>query len=212
MREGSRPMTNPFYSTNRPLSRLRPRQERFVREYSRSGNAKRAATLAGYSVRSAKQVGCAMLKKPHIRRALETLRAGMAPPDEGRLTPQWAIRQLLEETTDPNPRIRLSAKRSILHALATLGPEAGQLECRNCAEARKRRKRLEELSRDELRLERVGESAQEIRRKPKLEFETWERNTRNRVEEAIMAAKRIRGDIPGYDPRPAKWPLHLKRT
>ncbi len=57
-------MTDDHRPTTRPLAGLTPRQERFAREYARSGNAKRSATLAGYSARGAKQAGCALWKYP----------------------------------------------------------------------------------------------------------------------------------------------------
>jgi len=45
---------------------LTPRQELFVAEYPRDWNGKEAAIRAGYSVRTAKQIACKLLRYPHI--------------------------------------------------------------------------------------------------------------------------------------------------
>ena len=44
------------------------RQERFIREYLVDLCASKAARRAGYSVRSARSIGCRLLKKPQIQR------------------------------------------------------------------------------------------------------------------------------------------------
>lgn len=54
---------------------LTPRQRRFVEEYLKDLNATQAAIRAGYSPRSAKQVGDALLSKPHIAAAVAKLQA-----------------------------------------------------------------------------------------------------------------------------------------
>ena len=55
-----------------PLSgpRLNPRQLRFIEQYMISANAAEAARRAGYSPRSAQQIGINLLTKPHILAAI----------------------------------------------------------------------------------------------------------------------------------------------
>jgi phage terminase small subunit len=55
---------------------LTTKQSRFVAEYLVDGNAARAATVAGYSARTANRIGSELLTKPLIKAALnEALRA-----------------------------------------------------------------------------------------------------------------------------------------
>ena len=49
-----------------PAVALSTRQEAFCRHYAASGNAADAARQAGYSGRSARQTGCALLERPYI--------------------------------------------------------------------------------------------------------------------------------------------------
>ena len=53
---------------------LSTRQEAFCRYYAVSGNAADAARRAGYSERSARQTGCALLKRPYIVERLRRIR------------------------------------------------------------------------------------------------------------------------------------------
>lgn len=50
--------------------KLNPRQLRFVAEYLVDLNAHQAAVRAGYSPRTAMQIGSALLKKPHVAAAV----------------------------------------------------------------------------------------------------------------------------------------------
>jgi phage terminase small subunit len=52
------------------MSKLRPKQERFVEEYLADLNATQAAIRAGYSPRTARQVGHENLSKPDIAAAI----------------------------------------------------------------------------------------------------------------------------------------------
>lgn len=49
------------------MSRLTPKQKRFCDEYLIDLNATQAAIRAGYSEKTAKEIGCENLTKPHIR-------------------------------------------------------------------------------------------------------------------------------------------------
>ncbi len=57
-----------------PAIALSTRQEAFCRHYAVSGNAADAARRAGYSERSARQTGCALLERPHIVERLRRIR------------------------------------------------------------------------------------------------------------------------------------------
>src|SRR5262245_32159797 len=139
-------MTRTLAKHERPFSGLTPLMERFVREYVRCGSAKRAAVLAGYSGRSAKQLGHSLLRLKHVQCDILDLRqAGQAPPKQ--LSAEWALRKLAEETADPNPRIRLAAIKAVVQAMG-VSPrrEEKPLECPEC----KRRPRLTTMSPDDL--------------------------------------------------------------
>ncbi len=57
-----------------PAIALSTRQEAFCRHYAVSGNAADAARQAGYSERSARQTGCALLERPWIVERLRRIR------------------------------------------------------------------------------------------------------------------------------------------
>ena len=57
-----------------PTVALATRQEAFCRHYAVSGNAADAARQAGYSERSARQTGCALLERPYIVERLRRIR------------------------------------------------------------------------------------------------------------------------------------------
>lgn len=187
-------MTIDYRHHTRPLGRLTPRQERFVREYASTGNAKRSAVQAGYSVRSAKQVGSMLLKNPRVRLALKALGGVSSTVPKTGLTQMWAIQQLLEETADPNPKIRLAAKKAVLQALTAIGAEVGQLECPKCA---REVADLNSLSPDERLLRRLETTVEELRRMSHSEFEEWERTRRTPLVEAFKVAKRVWGEHHG---------------
>ena len=57
-----------------PAVALSTRQEAFCRHYAASGNAADAARQAGYSERSARQTGCALLERPYVVERLRRIR------------------------------------------------------------------------------------------------------------------------------------------
>ena len=57
-----------------PAVALSTRQEAFCRHYAVSGNAADAARQAGYSERSARQTGCALLERPYVVERLRRIR------------------------------------------------------------------------------------------------------------------------------------------
>lgn len=54
------------------------KQERFIAEYLVDGNATRAATVAGYSERTAARIGSELLTKPLVKAALDASRKRIA--------------------------------------------------------------------------------------------------------------------------------------
>lgn len=58
--------------------KLTYKQQLFVNEYIIDGNATRAAKEAGYSERTAKDMGCQNLAKPYIKLAIEQAKAQRA--------------------------------------------------------------------------------------------------------------------------------------
>lgn len=57
---------------------MTPKQERFVQEYLVDLNATQAAIRAGYSVKTAGQIGVENLKKPEIQQAIQAERTRLA--------------------------------------------------------------------------------------------------------------------------------------
>ncbi|MDE0409498.1 MAG: terminase small subunit, partial [Alphaproteobacteria bacterium] len=57
-----------------PAIALSTRQEAFCRYYAASGNAADAARQAGYSERSVRQTGCALLERPYVVERLRRIR------------------------------------------------------------------------------------------------------------------------------------------
>lgn len=53
------------------MAKLTPKQKRFVEEYLIDLNATQAAIRAGYSTRTAKDIGCENLAKPNIRTCID---------------------------------------------------------------------------------------------------------------------------------------------
>jgi len=58
--------------------RLTQKQEDFIVQYYKTGNATQAAIMAGYSSVSAHDIACKNLKKPYISARLEELRASVS--------------------------------------------------------------------------------------------------------------------------------------
>lgn len=76
-----------------PKERLTPKQSRFVEEYLVDGNATQAAVRAGYSQKTAREIGCENLTKPHIHGALRDARRVVS--EKTRLTVEWVETRLM---------------------------------------------------------------------------------------------------------------------
>lgn len=60
--------------------KLTPKQKRFADEYIKTGNATQSAIEAGYSKRTAKEVGYENLTKPHLKQYIEKRMDQIASP------------------------------------------------------------------------------------------------------------------------------------
>jgi hypothetical protein len=166
-------------------------QQRFVREYTRTGSAKKSAVLAGFSPRSAKQIGHSLLKKRQVRQAIEALRESRTP-NKSNLTAEEALRMLVEETADPNPRVRLDAKKAVAQAvgLFTLQGQKQRADgnCSSCA----RLAALEALPDEDLELRVAGTSRERVTAMSEGDFERWVSSLRAETERRVLIARGIR--------------------
>jgi phage terminase small subunit len=76
-------------------SGLTPKQKRFVEEYLLDLNATQAAIRAGYSERTARQVGAENLSKPVIMAAVSEAQA--ARSDRVKIDADWVLARLVDE-------------------------------------------------------------------------------------------------------------------
>ena len=65
-------LLQPSQSTPEKCSKRNPRHQAFVRHYLETGNATKAAILAGYSEKSAAAAGSRLLTNPEVRGAIDT--------------------------------------------------------------------------------------------------------------------------------------------
>lgn len=73
---------------------LTDKQETFIREYLVDLNATQAAIRAGYSVKTAKQIGTENLAKPALRSRIEELQGKRA--EKLQLDAEWVLTKLTE--------------------------------------------------------------------------------------------------------------------
>lgn len=74
--------------------KLTPKQSRFIQEYLVDLNATQAAIRAGYSAKTAGQVGFENLKKPQIAAAVE--KAKQERSEATKIDAEWVLKQLVE--------------------------------------------------------------------------------------------------------------------
>ncbi|MGQ5719895.1 terminase small subunit [Pseudochrobactrum asaccharolyticum] len=89
---------------------LTPKQERFVSEYLIDLNATQAAIRAGYSERTAGQVGFENLKKPEIEKAITEARNRVAERAEWSAADRLRmLADIAEAAIKDDPRVAVSA-------------------------------------------------------------------------------------------------------
>jgi phage terminase small subunit len=76
------------------VAKLTSKQKRFVDEYLIDLNATQAAIRAGYSLDTARAIGCENLTKPNIQNAIDAAKARRQVLTE--VTQEWVIKNLVE--------------------------------------------------------------------------------------------------------------------
>ena len=108
------------------MSELKGKQAQFVLEYLKDRNATQAAIRAGYSAKTAGQIGDENLKKPKIRAAVDAATAKVAEKTETEA--EWVRRRLKEEADDFSEFASHSAR---IKALELIGKINGIFEADN---------------------------------------------------------------------------------
>ena len=97
---------------------LTPRQERFVQEYVSCLNATKAAIQAGYSPRTARQIGSENLTKPNIRTAVT--RELAAYSERMSIDRDWLMSRFLDTYEGAMAGRRFSAANRAIVSMAQL--------------------------------------------------------------------------------------------
>ncbi len=109
---------------------LTPRQQRFVDAYALCGNSAEAARRAGYSVKTAGQIGQENLKKPAIAAALAARQALYA--DELQVTKEDVVSGLLRAIglarAQENPAAMIQGCAALAKLCGFYAPERQQVE------------------------------------------------------------------------------------
>lgn len=108
------------------MRELNDKQAAFVREYLADFNATQAAIRAGYSAKTAGQIGHELLKKPEVQQRLREFQQKAAEKTETEA--EWIRRRLKEEATDFTEFASHSAR---IRALELLGKINGVFEVDN---------------------------------------------------------------------------------
>ena len=105
------------------MANLTPKQQRFVEEYLIDLNATQAAIRAGYSEKTAKEIGSENLTKPNIAKAIEEAQESLS--NKTQLTVDMIVNGLLKEAQDYAEGSTQSARVS---AWAHLGKHLGMFK------------------------------------------------------------------------------------
>ena len=99
---------------------LTPKQQAFADYYIQTGNATESAIKAGYSKKTAKEMGCENLTKPHISEYIEAYRSKVA--EENRWTVDKLIKRFEEiaEKCESADRIDSSGANKALSEIGKL--------------------------------------------------------------------------------------------
>lgn len=112
------------------MAKLTEKQEAFVLYITNTpgavGNAAEAARLAGYSEKSANEIGYQLLQKPHVQQAIREANHKMIC---GTLAAK-AVHVLLDIIQDEtaSPKLRLDASKTILDRTGIIAPKAPDSE------------------------------------------------------------------------------------
>ena len=102
------------------MANLTPKQQRFVEEYLIDLNATQAAIRAGYSEKTARDIGCENLAKPNIAKAIAEAQEKLS--NKAQVTVEMVVNGLLKEAQDYAEGSTQSARVS---AWAHLGKHLG---------------------------------------------------------------------------------------
>lgn len=105
------------------MANLTPKQQRFVDEYLIDLNATQAAIRAGYSEKTAKEIGSENLTKPNIAKAIQEAQENLS--NKTQLTVDMVVQGLLKEAQDYAEGSTQSARVS---AWAHLGKHLGMFK------------------------------------------------------------------------------------
>ena len=109
---------------------LSPKQQKFIDAFSLSGNISEAAKLAGYSERSARQIGQENLRKPAVQAALAARQAEYAA--ELQITKVDVMAQVLEAIEmarkQENPADMIKGCSALARLLGFFTPETARVE------------------------------------------------------------------------------------
>ena len=105
------------------MAKLTPKQQRFVDEYLIDLNATQAAIRAGYSEKTAKEIGSENLTKPNIAKAIQEAQESLS--NKTQLTVDMVVQGLLKEAQDYAEGSTQSARVS---AWAHLGKQLGMFK------------------------------------------------------------------------------------
>ena len=102
---------------------LTPKQQRFVEEYLIDLNATQAARRAGYSEKTARQIGTENLAKPAVQDAIATGRAALA--QSAGVSAEYVLGRLKDEAEEKGDGASHGAR---VNALNLLGKHLGIFE------------------------------------------------------------------------------------
>jgi len=105
------------------MANLTPKQQRFVDEYLIDLNATQAAIRAGYSEKTAKEIGSENLTKPNIAKAIQEAQSRLS--NKAQVTVEMVVQGLLKEAQDYAKGSTQSARVS---AWAHLGKHLGMFK------------------------------------------------------------------------------------
>ena len=105
------------------MANLTPKQQRFVEEYLIDLNATQAAIRAGYSEKTAKEIGSENLTKPNIAKAIAEAQEKLS--NKAQVTVEMVVQGLLNEAKDLSESSTQSARVS---AWAHLGKHLGMFK------------------------------------------------------------------------------------
>lgn len=105
------------------MANLTPKQQRFVEEYLIDLNATQAAIRAGYSEKTAKEIGSENLTKPNIAKAIAEAQEKLS--NKAQVTVEIVVQGLLNEAKDLSEGSTQSARVS---AWAHLGKHLGMFK------------------------------------------------------------------------------------